>query len=1166
MSDDEPLQVSETGGPKDTGAIYKRYDKKLGTGAYKDVFLAYDTENGIDVAWNTVKLNRVPTKERERIEQETRVLGQISHPNIIKFFNVWRNDIKREVCFTTEIVQGGTLKSFIARVYPVQLRVIKRWCFQILDALQYLHEKKPPIIHRDLKCENIFINSKDSTLLIGDFGLAALRHQTCARSVLGTPHFMAPELYDENYTEKVDIYAFGMCVLEMATNETPYLECANAAQIFKKVYSGQPPGVLKRIKTARIREFIEICLQPVEKRLSARQMKAHPFFHIIPADQNEVVVEAKAEGSVGFQSPAKTRSRKKSPKRKKNGSSFRKKTGVSFKDTDYRVLVSSKAETLKVDEKEGVANISFNIKFRGKDGPATVQKLVFDYNFKTDTAELVCKEMVQVLNLQPSALGKLTAEVQRVIDKIRADRETRKVVVQNGVHTTEDQKSNTTQTGEVSKEPKDTDGKTPVDVTNGGIPRELDEDDDGDDGDIDVPSPNVDADPKLSPLPLNRSHTAPLNVTPTKPKPDLTRGNTAPLDDSVLATMAQPSLHPSPQGGASQMQSKLSIPLSAADGLQSINEDSVMNQMLRPVAKPYRPTHSPPHGDSALGADTEGDTEDEEVERISDEAELAELHKRDAKKLEKRIEEIKDLLWKQLEEKQRKQKYKWKRKNRQRASELSEGGRSATFLSRDTPPDPNSRPLGRANSQPVLNGPRGGGQPVLNGHQIIEDGASVGASSVSGVPPSPHQTPWNLSPDHYRGRRDVNGSGSAHTLSPPRSPHVVRNQKIHGSHSYPVMRDPQEASGNENDLGEDSIFDFSDFDDPLAQPPPDDGASANGAATAPASKDAVAMDHDIFFAAPRGGRGTQPQKAPNAEKKASGAPPSPFDLINESLISGRRSPSAPVPKDTSTQNPIRPSVLKPVPAQTLDWAVKILGLEPGKLDAILEDPDHINRVSRKLQHKNKGSAWLAQIVKASELLLHESDRRRGILQISFSSRPREKRRARTPSPASSSSSRSAWHIYRAQQEENGGFTGLRKLQPGKYHAATMSQGTRGRSRSQSQQSDGSGAMPRGGNRRQMMDHKHPTETWPKTGTSPSKARATAGKNSPKLDFKEKLKREAEDLEATMMSSIELSLGAKPNLKLGTRGERGDTLASQRSQSRQKQARDRPHDVYPGITR
>jgi len=52
---------------------------------------------------------------------------------------------------------------------------------------------------------------------------------------VGTPEFMAPELYDEEYNELVNIYAFGMCLLELVTFEYPYCECSNAAQIYKKV-------------------------------------------------------------------------------------------------------------------------------------------------------------------------------------------------------------------------------------------------------------------------------------------------------------------------------------------------------------------------------------------------------------------------------------------------------------------------------------------------------------------------------------------------------------------------------------------------------------------------------------------------------------------------------------------------------------------------------------------------------------------------------------------------------------------------------------------------------------------------------------------------------------------------------------------------------------------
>lgn len=61
-------------------------------------------------------------------------------------------------------------------------------------------------------------------------------------SVLGTPEFMAPELYEEIYNEKVDIYAFGMCMLEMVTKERPYSECVNAAQVGRRRETHQLGG------------------------------------------------------------------------------------------------------------------------------------------------------------------------------------------------------------------------------------------------------------------------------------------------------------------------------------------------------------------------------------------------------------------------------------------------------------------------------------------------------------------------------------------------------------------------------------------------------------------------------------------------------------------------------------------------------------------------------------------------------------------------------------------------------------------------------------------------------------------------------------------------------------------------------------------------------------
>ena len=73
-----------------------------------------------------------------------------------------------------------------------------------------MHTRTPPVIHRDLKCDNIFITGPTGSVKIGDLGLATLKNKSFAKSVIGTPEFMAPEMYDEHYDERVDVYAFGM--------------------------------------------------------------------------------------------------------------------------------------------------------------------------------------------------------------------------------------------------------------------------------------------------------------------------------------------------------------------------------------------------------------------------------------------------------------------------------------------------------------------------------------------------------------------------------------------------------------------------------------------------------------------------------------------------------------------------------------------------------------------------------------------------------------------------------------------------------------------------------------------------------------------------------------------------------------------------------------------
>mmetsp|Transcript_21251 Transcript_21251/g.42565 ORF Transcript_21251/g.42565 Transcript_21251/m.42565 type:complete len:960 (+) Transcript_21251:446-3325(+) len=277
------------------GGRYLRFNERLGSGAYKDVFRAYDTAEGIEVAWNLVGLSGVPAADKARIINEVRLLEDLNHQNIISFYGSWVNREKEQVIFVTEILSSGTLKSFIRKVQIIRWKVVKRWAVQILRGLQYLHNRDPPVIHRDLKCDNIFINGTSGDLRIGDLGLSTVipsKNQVQTLSVLGTPEFMAPELYDENYDEKIDIYAFGMCLLEMVTKENPYIECANAAQVYKKVINTILPNNINRIPNEGFCEFIKLCLSPdPNNRPGASDLLQHPILKESEIDDVEVILK-----------------------------------------------------------------------------------------------------------------------------------------------------------------------------------------------------------------------------------------------------------------------------------------------------------------------------------------------------------------------------------------------------------------------------------------------------------------------------------------------------------------------------------------------------------------------------------------------------------------------------------------------------------------------------------------------------------------------------------------------------------------------------------------------------------------------------------------------------------------------------------------------------------
>ncbi|XP_065874611.1 probable serine/threonine-protein kinase WNK11 [Euphorbia lathyris] len=283
--DGEPfVEVDPTG-------RFGRYDDLLGAGAVKKVYRAFDQEEGIEVAWNQVRLRNFGEDPilMNRLRSEVQLLRSLKNKYIIVCYSVWLDEEHSKLNFITEICTSGNLRNYRRKHRHVSLKALKKWSKQVLEGLVYLHTHDPCIIHRDLNCSNIFVNGNIGQVKIGDLGFATIVGKShAAHSIIGTPEFMAPELYEEDYTELVDIYSFGMCLLEMVTMEIPYSECDSVAKIYKKVTTGVKPQSLNNVEDPEVKAFIDKCIGEPKARPSASDLLRDSFFSELIDNETDV--------------------------------------------------------------------------------------------------------------------------------------------------------------------------------------------------------------------------------------------------------------------------------------------------------------------------------------------------------------------------------------------------------------------------------------------------------------------------------------------------------------------------------------------------------------------------------------------------------------------------------------------------------------------------------------------------------------------------------------------------------------------------------------------------------------------------------------------------------------------------------------------------------------
>ena len=214
----------------------------IGVGGMAVVYKALDNFDNKTVAVKILKEEYSADEEfRRRFKNESRAVAILSHPNIVKVYDVSFGEQLQYIVM--EYVDGITLKQYINKKGALTLKEAVIITTQILRALSHAHDKG--IVHRDIKPQNIMLLRDNKTIKVADFGIASFHSKGDTRTMtdgaIGSVHYISPEqAKGEIVDNKADIYSVGVVLYEMLTGRVPF-QAESAVSVALMQVQKQPP-------------------------------------------------------------------------------------------------------------------------------------------------------------------------------------------------------------------------------------------------------------------------------------------------------------------------------------------------------------------------------------------------------------------------------------------------------------------------------------------------------------------------------------------------------------------------------------------------------------------------------------------------------------------------------------------------------------------------------------------------------------------------------------------------------------------------------------------------------------------------------------------------------------------------------------------------------------